>query len=761
MGPPRCRKDVTNERSSLTALVIHLSRFPKHEKALALMQIAAATEALLCDATLWQRFLARNVDGDWTVLCGSRKLSCSGDHTANLVTFVEAMGSLLDENDKNWTYASFSAFGLALDKLGLATVSKDKISLDGGETLRYMKEAFGYLHGPPVPSRVPELDWDFAGLMTAFVTLGLGTKEARDLMDLVKVIIMNCRTGRSSLDSLVHNGYIKELFEALWAFSRLVKGSTAALVEAGRAVHALEDARDALAAREGLVALQGDAAVDSVAAMLAPVTSLLDARRARDVVLAGDALALVDAALPAQRALLATRRAAARVAYFGGGVDPHNLHDLAGDKWTGGGPHFQRCRAAVDLKTDSDRQDIEIEGVRCQGVKRAAMARRVHGGETLRVVIATNHVRYLKWLQGQRLVEPFRVTVRSTDVIYSSDIFPADRSVFFTETAYAIVLVMLRLASEIAGRPVDFEEAGINIASVLTELAAFFAHKRRKWILFGAVGRQLGICNDDGTVSWDVDDDRQRCKGSIYFRAKQPSDEAVPLLRRVMDIVRDPKTKAMIVGGETLEEAWEAVVAEEYDERNKSSRPRLWATIDDQLAAAAADALLIRRGAFLKSDGNGGLKPVVVAFAGPAAGDKRKKQRHTERFGEAAQTAADGGATFFGGDIEKKGNEGKYDVVVFAAGYYPLQLPTSVKEQHGAVHLGFVDAAETLHEHGLEGAAMNAELRAHWRAYNDTGREGRNARGSFKVFEKRDPPSEPFPESLRALVPAATAASTA
>ena len=101
------------------------------------------------------------------------------------------------------------------------------------------------------------------------------------------------------------------------------------------------------------------------------------------------------------------------------------------------------------------------------------------------------------------------------------------------------------------------------------------------------------------------------------------------------------------------------------------------------------------------------------------------------------------------------------DVVVFAAGYYPLQLPTSVKEQHGAVHLGFVDAAETLHEHGLEGAAMNAELRAHWRAYNDTGREGRNARGSFKVFEKRDPPSEPFPESLRALVPAATAASTA
>ena len=53
------------------------------------------------------------------------------------------------------------------------------------------------------------------------------------------------------------------------------------------------------------------------------------------------------------------------------------------------------------------------------------------------------------------------------------------------------------------------------------------------------------------------------------------------------------------------------------------------------------------------------------------------------------------------------------------------------------------------------------QLRAHWRAYNDTGREGSNHLGSFKLFEKRDPPSEPFPESLRALVPAATAASTA
>jgi hypothetical protein len=357
------------------------------------------------------------------------------------------------------------------------------------------------------------------------------------------------------------------------------------------------------------------------------------------------------------------------------------------------------------------------------------------------------------------LIDPFKVVTQPVDVFRGcSASFPTDQSVLFTEIAYAFVLVMLHLASEIAGRPVTFEEAGINVASVLVELAAFFAHKRKQWVLFSAVGRQIGICNPDGTVDWDVNKDGQRCDGSIYFKAKPPSDEAVPSLPRIMDLVRSDATKAMIVGGETLEEAWEAVVAEEYDERNKSSRPRLWATIDNQLAAAAADALLIRRGAFLKSDGNGGLKPVVVAFAGPAAGDKRKKQLHTERFSEAAQTAADGGATFFCGDIEKKGNEGKYDVVVSTAGYYP-KLPTSVKEQHGAVHLGFVDAAETLHEHGLEGAAMNAELRAHWSVYHDTGRV--SGRWKVPIFEKRDPPSEPFPESLRALVPAATAASTA
>ena len=95
MAPPRCRADVTNSRSSLVGLTIHLSRFPKHEKRLALMQIAGATEVMLCDKTLWRRFLARNVDGDWTVLDGSRKLSCSGEHTANLVPVVEAMGWLL------------------------------------------------------------------------------------------------------------------------------------------------------------------------------------------------------------------------------------------------------------------------------------------------------------------------------------------------------------------------------------------------------------------------------------------------------------------------------------------------------------------------------------------------------------------------------------------------------------------------------------------------------------------------------------------
>ena len=76
-----------------------------------------------------------------------------------------------------------------------------------------------------------------------------------------------------------------------------------------------------------------------------------------------------------------------------------------------------------------------------------------------------------------------------------------------------MVLVMLHVASEIAGRPVTFEEAGINIASVLTELAAFFAHKRKQWVLLGAIVRQIGICNDDGTVEWDVNDKAQRCDG--------------------------------------------------------------------------------------------------------------------------------------------------------------------------------------------------------------------------------------------------------
>ena len=289
----RSRSFITNSRNSLVALALHFSQFDDDEQHRALMQIAAATEALLCDKTLWKRFLARNVDEDWTVLWGARKLSCSGKHTANLVPVVEDMAWFLPEDDEDATKTSFSALGLALDKLALATVSKDKILLDGGETLRYMKEAFGYLHGPPVSGHVPGLDWDFAGLMTAFVTLGLGTKEARDLMDLVKVIIMNCRTGRSSLDSLVHDGYIKELFEALWAFSRRVKGSTEGLVEAGRAVHALEAAHDALAARDGLVALQGDAAVAAVAEMLEPVAALLDARACADVASVDDACALV------------------------------------------------------------------------------------------------------------------------------------------------------------------------------------------------------------------------------------------------------------------------------------------------------------------------------------------------------------------------------------------------------------------------------------------------------------------------------------
>ena len=66
-----------------------------------------------------------------------------------------------------------------------------------------------------------------------------------------------------------------------------------------------------------------------------------------------------------------------------------------------------------------------------------------------------------------------------------------------------MVLVMLCLACEIAGRPVTFEEAGIHISSVYIELSAFFNDKRKKWILMSAVGRQLGICNGDGTVSAD------------------------------------------------------------------------------------------------------------------------------------------------------------------------------------------------------------------------------------------------------------------
>ena len=753
MGPPRCRAQVTDFRSSLVALALHFSQFGNHEKALALLQLAGATEALLCDSTLWQRFLARNVDRDWTVLAGARKLSCSGDHTANLVPFVEAMGWLLDENDENWTYASFSALGLALDKLGLATVSKGKISLDGGETLRFINEAFRYLHGPPVPGHVPGLDWNFAGLMTAFVTLGLGTKDARDLIDLMKLIIMNCRTGRSSLDSLVHDGYIKDLFEALWAFSRRVKESTEGLVEAGRAVRDLEAAHDALAAREGLVALQGDDAVEPVAAMLAPVAALLDARALADVSVEG-ALALVGAALRSRRALFATRRAVARRAYFGGGVDPRNLRDLAGDELTGGGEHIQILRDAVDHVTDTRRQRIEIEGVRCQGEKRAAMACRARR-EALSLVIAVNDVRYKRWSEGGRLLVPFRVRTRPEDVMTCNEL-PTDRNLFFTETVYAMVLVMLRLAFEIAGRPVDFEEAGIDAFSVLIELQAFFAHRRKKWVLIGAVGRQIGICNDDGTVSWDVDElTGQRCAGSEYFKAKLPSDEAVPSLPGIMDLVRSDEATAMIAGHETLEQAWKAVVKADYDLDDCDKGPRFWAAIDDRNDSAAAEALSSKSGAFLQSDRNGGLKSVVVAFAGSNTGAPEKKQWHTGALVEVAKTAADGGATFFSGDVKIKINDGKFDVVVLAPGYYPQCILTPVKERNGAVHCGFIDAATTLQEQGLEGAAMNAELRAHWSAYHDTGRV--NNGWKVPIFEKRDPPSEPFPESLRALVPAATA----
>ena len=164
-------------------------------------------------------------------------------------------------------------------------------------------------------------------------------------------------------------------------------------------------------------------------------------------------------------------------------------------------------------------------------------------------------------------------------------------------------------------------------------------------------------------------------------------------------------------------------------------------------------------GAFLKRDASGGLVSVVVAFAGANHGPNQK-QWHTEALKEVAETAAEGGATFFSGPLAKKVSAGKYDVVVFAAGHF-AQIRTEVKEQNRAVHLGFVDAAATLQEHGLEGAAMNADLLAHWAAYRYTGREQKGPHGKFKVFEERDPPSEPFPESLRAWVPAATAAAAA
>ena len=208
---------------------------------------------------------------------------------------------------------------------------------------------------------------------------------------------------------------------------------------------------------------------------------------------------------------------------------------------------------------------------------------------------------------------------------------------------------MLRLASEIAGRPVDFEEAGIDVFSVLIELAAFFAHRRKKWVLIGAVGRQIGICSDDGTVSWDVDNDGQRYPGSRYFKAKLPRDADVPSLRGVMDIVRDPATKAMIVGDETLEQAWRAVVEDDYDLNDRDKASRIWAAIDDRNDSAAAEALSSKSGAFLKSDGNGGLKSMVVAFAGSTTGGKtksgNKRQWYTETFKEVAQTAADDGAS--------------------------------------------------------------------------------------------------------------------
>lgn len=743
----KCRSEVTGLRSSLIALAMHFARFDNHEKAMALMQLAGATEALLCDKTLWQRFLAREVDKQLPMLDGSRKLSCSGQHTANLVPFVESMGWLLDEDDEKWTYASFSQFALACEQLGLATLSKGNIKLDGGDTLAYINEAFVFLHGPPVQSYVPALEWDFASLMTAFVTLGLGTKEARDLIDLIKLIIMNCRTGRSSLDALVHDEYIKGLFEALWKFSRHIKEPTAALVEAGRAVRALEGASATVEAIvDGTVARFaelpcGDGAV-TVAAALKPVASLLGADALIGVVSAERARALVVAALPARRDAFTQARRLARTACLGEDVDPGNLYDLPGNERTGGGRHVQECRDAVDYVKDANRQRIEINGVKVQGEFRAALARRFHDGEELVVVIAPNHVRYEPWSKAERLVSPFRVMVRRTDVFRGwggHTAFPSDRSVFFTEFAFAVVLLKLLVASEIAGRPVDFEEAGINIASVLTELVAFFFYKRKQWIIISAVGRQLGILNKDGTVTWDVNAAGQRCEGSIYFRNKPPSDAEVPSLRSVTEIVCDDAITAMIDGGETVEEAWRAVVDQGYKDPEKGKR--LWAECDEFYASAAADALLLASGAFLKP---GGREPVVVAFAGTCTGDPAKKQWHTNTFEDCAQTIAAGGGKFFSGSTNI--TNAAYDIVVLAPGFH-CKLRTEVTETNRALHLGFIEVASTLHENGLEDAATNADLRQHWAAYYDTKKIHKYPK--TKIFKPRDPPSEPLPESLR------------
>ena len=101
------------------------------------------------------------------------------------------------------------------------------------------------------------------------------------------------------------------------------------------------------------------------------------------------------------------------------------------------------------------------------------------------------------------------------------------------------------------------------------------------------------------------------------------------------------------------------------------------------------------------------------------------------------------------GEIRKKENREKYDLILWTPGWTPYnESGGGIYREHRVsarvVHSGFVAAAIKLQKRGVTNAFMNEDLRAHWNAFRETSRRVRGG----NHWERKPPPSIEFPPSL-------------